>query len=44
VRAWESYTAAYQEVSGSRGIGHLLELTLTERGLSSGEQPSGLGG
>jgi len=34
-RAWESYTAAYQEARESRGIGHLLERGLTERAISS---------
>jgi hypothetical protein len=34
-RAWESYTAAYQEVSQSRGIEHVLARGLTERALSS---------
>jgi hypothetical protein len=34
-RAWESYTAAYQEVSQTRSVGHLLERGLTERALSS---------
>jgi hypothetical protein len=44
VRTGEPYTAAYREVRGSRGIGHLLELALTEYVLSSAEQPCGLGG
>jgi len=35
-RAWEAYTAAYREVSESRGVGYLLERGLTERALSSG--------
>jgi hypothetical protein len=44
-RVWEAYTAAHQEVSQSRGLGHLLERTLTGRALSSpAEQPSGLSG
>jgi hypothetical protein len=34
-RAWESYTAAYQEVSESRGLEHVLARGLTERALSS---------
>ena len=34
-RAWESYTQAYQEVSGSRGIDDLLERGLTERAFFS---------
>jgi hypothetical protein len=38
-RAWESYTTTHKEVSQSRDIGHLLERTLTERALSSVEQP-----
>jgi hypothetical protein len=38
-RAWESYTAAYQEANQSKDIGHLLERTLTERALSSAQQP-----
>jgi hypothetical protein len=42
-KAWESYTAAYQEVSESRGIGQILERGLTERALSSG-QSSRVGG
>ena len=33
--AWESYTAAYQDVRGSRGVGHLLERSMTERAISS---------
>src|SRR5215217_9017667 len=42
-RAWESYTAAHQEVSQSRDVGHLIGRALTERALSSG-QSSGIGG
>jgi hypothetical protein len=38
-RAWESYTAAYQEVSQSRGIEGLLARGLTERAFSS--EPTG---
>jgi len=34
-RAWECYTAAYQDVRESRGVGRLLERGLTERALSS---------
>jgi pyridoxine 5'-phosphate synthase PdxJ len=34
-RAWESYTAAYQEVNQSRGLEHVLARGLTERALSS---------
>jgi hypothetical protein len=34
-RAWESYTAAYQEVNQAQGMGHILERGLTERALSS---------
>ena len=41
-RAWESYTAAYQEVSESQGIGRLLERGLTERALFS--EGAGVGG
>jgi hypothetical protein len=33
-RAWESYTQAHQEVSQSRGIGGLLERSLTDRAFS----------
>jgi hypothetical protein len=32
---WESYTAAYQDGRGSRGVGHLLERSMTERAISS---------
>ena len=42
-RAWESYTAAYQEVRESTGVGQLLERGLTERALFP-ERPSGTGG
>ena len=34
-RAWESYSAAYQDVRESRGVGCLLERGLTEWALSS---------
>jgi len=34
-RAWESYTAAYREVSESRGVGSLIERNLMEGALSS---------
>jgi hypothetical protein len=34
-RAWESYTAAYREVSDPGGIGRILERGLAERALSS---------
>jgi hypothetical protein len=40
-RAWESYTAAQQEVSQSKGIGAILERSLEERLLSSGEPQGG---
>jgi hypothetical protein len=43
-RAWESYTAAYQEANQSKDIGHMLERTLTERALSSDEQPTAFAG
>ena len=43
-RAWESYTAAHQDVNQSRDIGHLLERTLTERVLSTTEQSSEFAG
>jgi hypothetical protein len=33
-RAWESYTAAYQEVSQSKGMDGLLERSLTDRAFS----------
>ena len=36
-KAWALYTAAAQEASESRGIGHLLEGTLAGRAFSSGE-------
>src|SRR5829696_3568812 len=42
-RDWESYTAAYREVSEARGIGHILERGFAERALSS-DQTSGIGG
>jgi hypothetical protein len=42
-RAWEAYTAAYQDVRESRGIGHLLGRDLTERVLSS-DPASGIAG
>jgi hypothetical protein len=41
-RAWESYTAAYQEVNQARGMGHILERGLAERALSS--EAAGIGG
>jgi len=34
-RAWESYTAAYQEVNQSKGMEHVLARGLTERALAS---------
>src|SRR5829696_8412979 len=34
-RAWESYTAAYQEVNESKGMEHVLARGLTERALAS---------
>ena len=37
-RAWNSYTEAHQEESGSKGIGFMLENALTERALSSAPQ------
>jgi hypothetical protein len=43
-RAWESYTAAYQEANQSKDSGHMLERTLTERALSSDEQPTAFAG
>jgi hypothetical protein len=30
-QAWERYAEAYQEVSQSRDVGHMLDRTLTER-------------
>ncbi len=42
-RAWESYTAAYQEAGQSRDVMHLLSRNPTERALSS-DQASGTGG
>ena len=38
--AWESYTEAHQEESGSKGIGFMLENALTERALSSTPPPT----
>ena len=43
-RAWESYTTAHQEVNESKGIGFMLERSLTERALSSAQQPSEFAG
>jgi hypothetical protein len=43
-RAWERYTEAKQEVDASRDIGFLLDRSLTERALSSDEQPSEFAG
>ena len=40
-KAWESYTAAYQEVNQSKDIGHLLERTLTERALNTSPEGPG---
>ena len=34
-RAWESYTAAYQEVNQAKGMEHVLARGLTERALAS---------
>jgi len=41
-RAWETYTAAYQEVSQTGDIMHLLGRGLTERAFSS--EAAGIGG
>lgn len=43
-RAWETYTTAHLEVSQSKDVGHLLESAITERALSSVEQPPGMAG
>jgi hypothetical protein len=43
-RAWESYTAAYQEANQSKDIGHLFDRALTERALSSDKQPTAFAG
>lgn len=42
-RAWEHYTEAYQEVSQSKGIEHVLARGLTERAFSS-DPAAGAGG
>jgi len=43
-RAWENYTEAHKEVNESKGIGFLLERSLSERAFSSVEQPSEFAG
>jgi hypothetical protein len=40
-KAWESYTAAYQDANQSKDIGHLLERTLTESALNTSPEGPG---